>query len=109
MTVLPFPTPNGLSSTEMAALVVFANEVGASIETDLAEGNWSYVALDFGPCYEIPAGEAVWVVSREQGKLIAYDEEDDVLLRFKSVADAIVAFHRLMPAQTRRTAQAFAG
>jgi hypothetical protein len=58
-----------------------------------------YAAVDFGSCYNSAAGKVVWVVSREQGRIVAYDEEDGLLLSFKSVvADAQTALKQLLPA-----------
>ena len=99
MTVLPFPVPHGLTHAEVAALVIFANGIAASIETGTTEEGWGYAALDFGSCYGIPQGAAVWVVSREQGKVVAYDEDDGALLSFKTVEEALAAFRRLLPAK----------
>ena len=97
MTVIPFRARYGLTSTEMAALVVFANETDICIETGTTEEGWLYATLDLGRCYGLAAGEAVWVVSREQSQIFAYDEEDGLLLSFKTVADALMAFRRLLP------------
>ena len=102
MTVIPFRAPHGLTPAEVAELVVFANKTDIGIETGATEDKWSYVALDFGPCFEMAAGEAVWVVSWEHGKVVAYDEEDGALLAFKTVADALTAFRRLLPTKHSR-------
>ena len=97
MAVIPFRARDGLAPAEIESLINFAIEVGSSIETDATEEGWSYAALDAGSCFDVAAGEAVWVISREGGRIVAYDEEDGVLLSFKSVADALTAFRRLWP------------
>jgi hypothetical protein len=98
MNVIPFLARHGLAPTELANLVIFANEIDVSIETGATEEGWAYAALDLGACYGIPEGEAVWVISREQSRIVAYDEEDEVLLSFKTVDEALTAFKRLLPA-----------
>jgi hypothetical protein len=98
MTVVPFRPGHGLTPAELASLVVFANELDVSIETSTTDEGWGYAALDFGSRYRVAAGKVVWVVSREQGRIVAYDEEDGLLLSFKTVADALTALRRLLPA-----------
>ena len=99
MPVVPFLARHGLAPAELAALVVFTNEVGGSIETGVTEKGWAFAALDLGPCYGLPDGQAVWVISREQSRIVAYDEEDDMLLSFKTTAEAIAALGRLLPSK----------
>jgi hypothetical protein len=99
MNVVPFLARHGLAPTELASLVTFANEIDISIETGATEEGWAYAALDLGPCYGIADGDAVWVVSREQSRIVVYDEEDDMLLSFKTVAEFLTAFRRLIPAR----------
>jgi hypothetical protein len=99
MAVIPFRVRDGLAPAELETLVDFAREVGSSIETGVTEEGWPYAVLDAGPCYDFAPGEAVWVISRERSRIVAYDEEDGVLLTFKDVADALTAFKRLLPAE----------
>lgn len=97
MTVLPFRVPHGLTPAEVAALVIFANRIEVSIETGTTEERWAYAALDLGSCYGAGEGEAVWVISRERGRVVAYDQETGALLFFKTVDDVIAAIKGLLP------------
>ena len=100
MTVVPFPDRNGLTPAALASLVIFANGINISIETGITEEGWRYAALDLGSYYDMGAGEVVWVVSREQGRIVVYDEEDGVLLSFTTFGDVLVALKRALSRNT---------
>lgn len=97
MTVVPFRPGHGLASDELASLVIFANEMDVSIEIGATKEGWRYVAIDLGSCYDRASGESVWVISREQSRIIAYDEEDGMLLSFGTVADVLTALRKFIP------------
>jgi hypothetical protein len=97
MTVVPFQPRHGLTPVELASLVVFANSINISVETGVTEDGGGYAALDLGSCFDMASGEVVWVISRERSRIVAYGEEDGVLLSFRTVEDALTALRRLLP------------
>jgi hypothetical protein len=99
MAVIPFRARDGLAPAEIECLLNFAMEVGISIETGVTEEGWPFAVLDAGSCYDFAPSEVIWVISRERNRIVAYDEEDEVLLTFKNVADAVTTFKQLLPAK----------
>lgn len=85
MTIIPLrlaspaaPT-DGLVPGEVAKLLAFANQAGLKPEMGAAENGALYVTLKGAVAPGLPAASTEWTVSREDGRVLAFNEASGVL------------------------------
>ena len=106
MTIIPLrlaspaaPT-DGLVPGEVAKLLAFANQAGMKPEMGAAENGALYVTLKGAATAGLSAASAEWTISREEGRVLAFNEVSGVLGQvstFPGVLSAL-AEHLLSPA-----------
>ena len=98
MRVQSLASPDGLSPAEVAQLIVFAARADLPIETGTTEDGSPYAALYLGAFAGMNDTADTWIVSREKGRVVAFNERLGLLPHRKSVPDLLKDLARLLPA-----------
>lgn len=100
MTIQSLAAPEGLSSAEMVHLIVFAANADLRIETGATDDGAQYAALLPRAGIGVDEAADAWTVSRERGRVIAFNEAHGPLPHRRSVAALLRDLARVMPAGT---------
>ena len=97
MTIQSLAAPDGLSPAEMVHLIVFAANADLRIETGATDEGAQFASLLPRAGVDVDDAAETWTVSREKGRVIAFNETHGPLPHRKSVAALLRDLVRVMP------------